>query len=200
MKLDTFTLQYNETDWEFLKRLASRTGHPIIASSKTKGVKLKYGMTWGDVIYALDHRCLYNMKEIKDITSYKPQSFLERRQKQYGIEIVTEGPDDRSLEIGECVMVQNRVWYVKEAVAIIRDHILTHKYLLSSQRGFFETRQSNFQLKGLSLTGTVAEVNNNMVKVTLDLNTYPGKNKIFQHRSYSLIIRSKFLRLRVEKC
>lgn len=175
-KLETFTLQYNETDWEFLKRMASRTGSPIVASSKTNGVKIKYGMIWGTTTYVLDDQCMYSMMEIKDISPYKPQSFLGKRQNQYNIEIITEGPDSQSLEIGDCILIQGRAWYVKEVEAIIKDHVLSHKYLLSDQRGFFETRQFNFQLKGLSLPGTVSDVNNNMVKVLFDLKAYPGNN------------------------
>lgn len=176
IKLDSFTIQYNETDWEFLKRLASRTGRPVIASSKTQGVKIKYGMIWGDTSYTLGSRSLYNMREIRDIAPYKPQAFLEKRQNQYKLEIFTEGPDAQSLEIGECITIQNQAWYVKEVEAVIKNHVLSHKYLLSDQRGFFETRQSNFQVKGLSLPGTIADVRNNMVKVLFQADTYPGNN------------------------
>ncbi|NLL80365.1 MAG: hypothetical protein GX234_11410 [Clostridiales bacterium] len=175
--LDTFTVQYNETDWEFLKRLASGNGGSLQASSISKGIKFKYGIILSNQIYGVSEHDLKSVKEIQTVSGYQPESFLGQCREEYCVQLTTNGPDAQSLEIGDCIKVWEQLWYVREVRAEIRDHVLTHTYRLAGRSGFWEEKRYNFQLQGTSVKGTVQEVLKNRLKVCLDMESYPAENE-----------------------
>lgn len=107
-KLDSFTLQYQETDWEFLQRLASREGAVITASSITPGAKFKFGVVWNEIPYILPEFYKRKIKEVKCIQESEVHSVSGNARSYHYCELITEGPDAQSLQVGDSV--ETGVW------------------------------------------------------------------------------------------
>jgi len=175
-KLEKFTMQYNETDWQFLQRIASRAGCLLSPDSVTEGLKLRCGISLSDTPYFLSTQYSRKIQEVKCIVPPEENDFVGEAKISHYCLLNTEGPDAQTLDIGDCIEDQGAVWYVKEATAIISDHILCHQYQFASHQEFTVTGKYNGRISGLSLPGTVQEVKNNLVKIVMDVDRYPGNN------------------------
>lgn len=168
--LGTFTMQYQETDWEYLMRMASRFYVPLIADHKSGGPRFSVGtgestaaVTFGD----------YEYKIVKAAEDYR----INLQNNQTDIyetdfiyyDITTIGPDMESLEVGEAVWFQEKLLYIIAAEARVKDYVLSHTYRLGGKNGLFSPPVFNESVRGLSLQGTVIKAARNMLKVHLDI-------------------------------
>ena len=64
-------LQYQETDWAFLKRLASRRGQSLIPDPYRKGVRFSYGLPAGEA-FRLPEGSKYRMR--KNLNDYRDKT------------------------------------------------------------------------------------------------------------------------------
>lgn len=162
------TLQYQETDWEFLKRMASRFHLPLVASHISYGKKFTFGVIWKEKAYVCEES---KIKQCLDICTFqqkrKEEEEWAENSKYY--EIITKGADAQSLEIGESILLEGKKLYVYEVKAKVKNHVLFHRYKLTTKKGFFRKKMWSKQVVGLSLPGEVAEVKKNLLRVHLDI-------------------------------
>ncbi len=167
--LDCFTLQYRETDWEFLKRLASRFHMPLVVDDKETTPRIMFGLSFYSKVAELKH---YNYRAIRDIEKYRrishnyEPSYLETDTLFY--EIFTEN-DKTAYEIGDTVQFREVLFQIYAIDTFVKDHILCHTYVLSSKNSFYQSNMFNENIVGLSLKGKVLEVAKNQLRVHLDI-------------------------------
>lgn len=135
--LNGLTMQYQETDWEFLKRMASRFYTPLIANHTFKSPKFSLGMQPGSTVTKLEN---VKYKAIKKVDTYRSNSHNYRsgiNESDYlYYEVTTAGTDTKSLEIGDTVLYKGSTYYVYSAQAAVKHHVLSHTYRLSTKNGF----------------------------------------------------------------
>lgn len=167
--LDYFTLQYRETDWEFLKRLASRFHMPLVVDDKAKVPRIKFGITFYEELAEFKN---YNYKAIRSLEKYRTISqnyepdYLETDTLFY--EIYTEN-DKTAFEIGDSIRFREVLFQIYAVDVFVKNHILYHTYVLSSKNSFYQSNLWNENIVGLSLKGKVLEVANNQLRVHLDI-------------------------------
>lgn len=169
--LNSLTMQYQETDWQFLKRIASKFYAPLIANHSFKSPKFSFGLNPdGSSVSVLDN---LNYKLIQNVDVFRSNVHNYRvgiRETDYLFyEVTTDGGDRKSLEIGDAVQYKGRTLYVISAKAKIRHHILSHTYTLAATNGFFIPPIFNETIAGLTIQGTVIKVSRNLLKVRLDI-------------------------------
>ncbi|MNO45808.1 hypothetical protein D3C76_360850 [compost metagenome] len=165
LKLGSFTLQYQETDWQFMKRLASHYNAPLVPISSRNNISLYVGIP--------DHKDIGQIKAThyrvyKDLLAYKNTG----DSKQSGITekdfICYEVVLDQILELGDQVTFKNQKLHVFEVHTEMTRGILTHKYILCTKNAGYKRKEYNSKIIGASIQGKVMAVVRDEVKVKLD--------------------------------
>ena len=155
-------VQYRETDWEFLKRLASHFYQPILPGYGGEGIRYSFGLSKDAP------------KKKLDVYSYssgnaKEEFHMKKENKVPGIV-----PDDfgfykvrsrKYLELGERTDFLARTFFVYESVSIFDGEELMHTYTLRRAGGFQTVYGHNSGIIGASLDATILATKNDTVKV-----------------------------------
>ncbi|WP_185929562.1 contractile injection system protein, VgrG/Pvc8 family [Paenibacillus popilliae] len=167
--LGSFTLQYEETDWSFLKRMASRLGTVLVPEITAESPKLFFGLPAGKH-WRLDEQEPYRVRK-----SF--HSSLER-----GAQMIPFGTGSGSspaavysLESGRCFVLGDRVslpsglrTVVTEIVSEMKNGLLLHTYQLCAEEDATCPRTENWQAIGTVLSGIVIDVQRDRVRLRLD--------------------------------
>ena len=159
-----FLFQYQETDWEFLKRIASYAGIVLIPEDAVPGKKVYFG---------------YRKEKIPDDFPADSYEMLQdyngfRKQEVYGEE-QAELKDTvsclfRSREIyglGEHVNFLGRDFVIGRIRSRLEGQELCHEYQIVTPKGGLQQRQYNEKITGASLKAKVTAVNKTMIQVSI---------------------------------
>ncbi|WP_156945234.1 contractile injection system protein, VgrG/Pvc8 family [Lacrimispora indolis] len=156
-------VQYQESDWEFYKRIASHFGSVLIPDIKTGEPKFYLGFPEGNKL--IDEK----------FTSYTvslDERYFENRaenmQKDWFVFYRAES--DRFYQIGDEVEIDGRRLRVLSILAnMIRGEII-FSYEFGRTDLYYKKKEYNQQLIGASLTGTVITSVGGEVKLVFDIN------------------------------
>ncbi len=162
LSVNNLLLQYQETNWEFLKRIASHN-HSVLLPS-VEEPKFYFGIPKGNQKGSL---LSYRFSVGKNIGRY-------RRHTGAGVDAAPDDSleymvtaDDSVLSIGDTVDYNGNALFVREALIHLADAVLTCRYVLCPENGLKVPVSYNQHITGLTLSGQVLEVNQDTVKVLL---------------------------------
>ncbi|PTU44925.1 hypothetical protein DBL67_21010, partial [Paenibacillus polymyxa] len=164
-KLETFVLQYDETDWAFLKRLASRFGSVLVPEVTAASPKVFFGIPEGKQ-YKVERDVFYRVrKTFHELDAEKPGeragsyvTYMIESLQYYALgDLIT-------LPIG-----QGKELVVVRAVTTLADGLLRTRYDLQAEQDIRNARYENDQATGISLIGTVLKVQQDFVQLQLDI-------------------------------
>ncbi|BCJ93060.1 hypothetical protein acsn021_06290 [Anaerocolumna cellulosilytica] len=155
--------QYDETDWEFLKRIASRCHLVLIADSGSSNPSVYIGTDTGS---AYDLQCaayeysvadaFYKMGRVS--SNYSQEQFKCHKIRYY-----------KNLPLGKLVRIKEGTYYIIEKHASMNHSEVVFEYTLGSKSMLSTDVVYNQNLCGLQLQGTVTAVMEDKVKVKLDM-------------------------------
>jgi hypothetical protein len=159
-------VQYLETDWQFLKRLAGHFYAPLIPASVFAEPKFYFGLPDGDTKGDLDN---YHYSVKKKIGDYRcsTENFNQNLQETDFIYYQLE--TDHLFDLGDLITFKKRKLYVYEAITLMQQGIVKHNYLLTPQGGFSQNPVHNPLLIGASVQGQVIEVSKDKVRAHLEI-------------------------------
>ncbi|MGN9171141.1 MULTISPECIES: phage baseplate assembly protein V [Paenibacillus] len=149
--LHAFTLQYQETDWDFLKRIASRFGAVLVPEISLNGPKFWLGMPEGQYV-EMKHP-VYRTRRSFDPNSKTKFSYLLQSE-------TLARPGDLTDWNGE-------QWMVAQVTSELQKGVLLHEYELVHEQGIQQTEILCSNLTGASLEGHVLEVQSGRIRVHL---------------------------------
>ena len=162
LSVSNILLQYQETNWEFLKRIASHN-HSVLLPS-VEEPKFYFGIPKGNQKGSL---LSYRFSVGKNIRRF-------RRHMGAGVDVTAADAveyivtaDDCVLSIGDTVDYGDNTLFVREAVIHLADAVLTCRYVLCPENGLKVPGAYNQHITGRTLGGQVLEVNQDTVKVLL---------------------------------
>ncbi len=162
LTINNLLLQYQETNWEFLKRIASHN-HSVLLPS-VEEPKFYFGIPKGNQKGSLFS---YRFSVGKNIGRY-------RRHSGAGVDLSAGDSmeymvtaDDSVLSIGDTVDYEGNALFVREARIHLVDAVLTCCYVLCPENGLKVPVAHNQHITGLTLAGQVLEVKDDTVKVLL---------------------------------
>ncbi|SFR57792.1 type VI secretion system Vgr family protein [Anaeromicropila populeti] len=174
--IETLLVQYQETDWEFFKRLASHFNMGILPSLILEGPKIMFGTyegkDWGN-IDCHEYTLSKNLLDYKQVSENTFPALTEQDVVEYEIDVLD------CFEIGEKVTYQGKSYRIKRKQAVLVQDMLRFRYVLSSQRGLGKERIYASQLKGVSLKGTVIKSVQDKVKVHLEIDPEQAESTAF---------------------
>lgn len=167
--VNKFIARSNETDWEFICRLASHLNTAVFTNIISKKPQLYVGMPPTRNIrniettfysYSKDNKMFKKFSEnVKDV-SVLGDDFNNQKVKSYNYAY-----------IGDQVKINNKITFIKSVQAKLLDGILECTYELGLATSFIAPKSNNIVLSGKVMQGVVKEVKENKVKVffnTLD--------------------------------
>jgi hypothetical protein len=179
-----YIVQYNETDWEFIKRMASSLKLPLVASHITKGAKFTFGSIWKDDVFRIRHEDEWQVEIIHSTIEKSDKTAGNYEGQQQYFKWNVERPEVPPLEIGDGIHFRGIQYYVKETNIEIKDYTLKQESLLFGKKGFHVVEEINPFITGLSLRGSVKEVKNNQLKVKLDIDALKENDCWFPYATF----------------
>lgn len=165
-KTNEILVQYEETDWNFIKRIASHLSSVIVADTENDNITVSFGVPKKTTAYHAEspmYAIEKNIEEYIDKTMYQVDGFAERDAIAYTL-------GEREIwELCAPVTFLGNQLYVYKIVSHYDGKELVHTYDLHTKDGFKTKRQNNNKLAGNSLIGKIIDVTNNLVKIHLDV-------------------------------
>lgn len=169
-------IQYEETDWEFIKRFVSRYGAGLFPENGFSGLRYHAGtprenakVSWEDRPYEI----------IKDIAAYrKVQSNSLKDMNPLHYVTYRVGAYDY-LSLGTEVTYRGSTLYIYEISRRLEGGQLISYYDLRQKKGLREPKCYNERITGVSIDGLIIEVKRNQVKVHLEIDNNQDKGKAY---------------------
>ena len=166
LPLEPFILEYRETDWDFLKRVASYSNAGLMPESAAAAPKFWVGDPErgdkGEI--QLTH---YTVR--KRVGSFRSAvaNYIEVLHLEDSIEYEVES--DQLLCLGDVVAFRGRRLFVRHSVVCLKQGVLKSTYFLTPDGGIKQNKMYNQDIRGLSLEGSVIDVNQDQIRVHLEI-------------------------------
>lgn len=168
-------IQYQETDYSFLKRILSHLQGRITSESSAPGTEVHFyagmreGISWENIDL---NKYVYTTLPFRDMgridTDWKKQ--------QIGYEIM----DMDYMEVGDMLQIQGQDLYVMETESVLEDNILNCTCQIFPKECFKAERIPADTLKGTVITGTILETGQEKVKLHLDIDKEQVKEEAYR--------------------
>ena len=174
-------VQYNETDWEFLKRLASHFYTGLVNDVHFNLPRCYFGVPAGRKLrldtfhYSVKQNAAKYLKLSKNgVSGLQERDFI-----YYQVE--TNLPAN----IGDEVQFQGQTLYVYRIKGRMEKGIFLHHLTLTTQKGMSQSYQWHDKIAGVSLDAKIVEIKNDQVKVSLKIDEVsahsPGELRFFPY-------------------
>ena len=164
--IKNFILQYQETDWTFLKRMASCLETCLFPTDVADGIQLSCGLSTEaannsknfDTKHYTVRKVLseYRFKKERQVNIYEPD--VEEYQ------VVSKD----FLNLGECIQVNGQQLFVYEVHSELRGSELTHRYSMRHPKGFMQAKKYNLPCAGVSLKASILKPAKDVVQVAVE--------------------------------
>ncbi|MCP3746763.1 phage late control D family protein [Paenibacillus sp. A3M_27_13] len=155
--LQEFTMQFDETDWSFLKRIASRFGWGLIPDPVGEKPQFYFGLP--------DATSKDELKQYNYSMTRKTKPGASKDDNLLYYKVQTTGAKDILLNIGDEIKFKGEVLHVLQSVAFIRHSALWHEYVLTTSDGMKQELILNEKICGMSLKSKVIGIEEDHVKV-----------------------------------
>ena len=165
-------IQYEETDWEFLQRFTSAYGVRIFPVNQDSLVLLRIGL--GDEVTEVNWDEL-SYKVSQDLVShhYLTENYPDQEQQWNCLRYTVTTYD--LLSLGSKITFHGQEMYIGKVTRVLNQGILINQYTLYFPSGLWVPQYNNEKLKGISIMGTVKDVQRNKVQVELVNNAAGGQ-------------------------
>ncbi len=159
-EIGNLLIQYYETDWQFMKRLASHIGAYLISVCHLQGSKFFYGMPNLEIHSLNSQRAYAVINHIADYMQKREKiSICKADEVSYVLE------EREIYRIGQHIQFLNKDLYIYKIDTVYKGGECIHTYYLKTWKGLITMQVSNTQIAGVSLKAEVTDVKQDMVQV-----------------------------------
>lgn len=165
-KTNTLIMQYEETDWQFLKRMASRFYTALIPANGFDFPKIYFGVATGQNKGELSttyYTVRKDMEEYKKAVDNGVPGVSDTDYTMYEVH------SNQLLEPGHEVMFKSHHLVVASVISETRNGIIEHQYKLYPQKGLRQKKIHNEAIIGASIQGKVIQIRRDTVRAKLDM-------------------------------
>ena len=176
--VENITLQYNETNWEFIKRLASYSSSVLTPVVDSDVPEFRFGVDdveYKEMLEAFDYSMGMDMEMYWKLSQSESLGFTEQDAIVYTIK-----SDKFVLEVGDMVSINGKALHVLSEELVLEDSVLNCTYTLVSKKAISVQKIFNEKFIGLTLSGTVLNVINDTVKVHLHIDEVQNVGTAYQ--------------------
>lgn len=154
-------VQYEETDWEFIKRLASMLHTIIVADSKNDKISFSFGPTKPPLAELKDFS-FQTTRNLQEFKNFKQNGMKNCHEEDF---IVYQVKTRELLELCVPVNFLERKCLVKKIEISLQGNELINVYDLVEERGLNTLEIPHHNISGVSLEGTIFQVSQDQVQV-----------------------------------
>mgnify|MGYP001030227536 CR=1 FL=1 len=147
IKIQDMILQYRESDWEFIHRLAAKQNTVAYPDNRNVGIRINFGIS----------------EKVNTIVIESNDYMIEKDSTGYTY-IVS---DRENHELGDCVIFLGIRLCIYQIITQMKGNELYHKYYLKRREEIKEHLYKNEKIQGASLQAIVANVKGDMVQVKI---------------------------------
>ncbi len=159
-----FIMQFRETDWQFIKRMASRFNEGLYPSFEFNSAKYFFGPPNIDNNVTIDEK-VYSVKKSLNDYRYMSSNYIQGIMSLDFIEYEIESY--KLLELGEKVRYNDLEFFVKSIVMDLVDGTLRSSYKICTKNGLKQPYFENSELKG-AIGGYILDIQRDKVKVHIN--------------------------------
>ncbi|MCE5173555.1 phage baseplate assembly protein V [Paenibacillus profundus] len=174
--IGNLVMQYKETDWAFLKRMASRLDTVVVPAEQFKDIKFFFGLPESGAVKKLEEFNYIVKKKLGDYMTYHKNIRSDVQETDFIFYVITT---DQLLHVGDAVDFQKARLYVEKAVSTMEKGRVMHQYTITSRKGLNREQPYNDAIRGASVGGTVMAINRDKVKVQLDIDKKQDAGKAY---------------------
>lgn len=156
-------IQYQETDWEFLKRLAARTGGYLVPSVLGKGCRYTIGLPQG-IRRSIETDRIQIKMDVKEYME-KYRNGMSSLQADDLIELVVT--DREIFQMGDTISYQGKNYRISKIHTSYQGAECLHEYTLRTEAALKMLPQKHKDLSGCSFDGVVSAVKKDKVQVEI---------------------------------
>jgi hypothetical protein len=175
-KTEKFIIQYDETDWEFLKRMASHFNVPLVPDFNNDKPKFWFGIPKGDSKGNLEE---YHYSVSKTIGVYRELSENDIKEIEEKEFTYYEIETDKLLFIGDKVQYKNINLVVYKITSEIIKGVLKHLYVLAPEKGLSQKTILNNRVFKASVEGKIIDVEEDKVRIHLEIDDKQNKDEAY---------------------
>lgn len=165
-KIDKLIVQYKETDWELIKRLASHFNGAVVAECQLADIKYSLGGSGENKVYDINE---FNYSIKKGLQEYNIKSSNEDYELT-DINLVSyEITTHKIISLYNNVSFKGRKLFVYKCEIEMVDGVLSNKYTLRDEKGMKARKIYNNKIIGISLSGDILDTKNDVVKINLEI-------------------------------
>jgi len=171
-KTGQLIVQFEETDWEFLKRLASHFHTGLVSDVQSGSIQYYFGipenetLTLNTLNYSVKQDIGRYLKLIKSgVGGIKKQDFI-----YYQVETC------QNAHIGDAVKFQGQTLYVYQMKGRMEKGVFLYYITLTTKKGMSQPYQQHDRIAGCSLGAKIKKIKNDQVKVSLEIDEISGHN------------------------
>lgn len=169
-------IQYNETDWQFLKRFISRYNAGLFSAIEFQDVHYFIGTP--EIFINISSK-INNYTVYKDLDMYeyiKVNYMNDAKEIDYTI---YEIDIFEILKLGSHIKFQEKDFYISSVEHCLRNGILHNIYKVQLKNGLRHKKLYNEEIIGISIGGKIIQVNRDTVKVHLQIDKSQDKSKAY---------------------
>ena len=178
-QVENLLLEYRETDWEFLKRLASHSNSVLVSDATGDKPKFAFGVGAGKEFKSeageqADFAIRKKVSRYRKLSQEEGISYKEEDSVEY-----TLHTDHGALEVGDTVKWKGKTLYVKGVHICLRGSVFTCCYDLTTKAGLSVNKLCHPYISGLTLNGKVLKAEGDTVKVHLAIDEQQEEGKAY---------------------
>lgn len=160
-------VQYEETDWQLVRRIASRYQAPLIPVDNMECLRYYAGVPDDSKPWQEIDVVSYKVRKSLRDYAYKTENGLVGYTEQNANEYLVKS--GCILNLADPVLFNGALLYVKEIESTMKDELFTSEYVLCDKGGLMVRPYYNDLLRGTSFFGNVSDVRMDEIKLTLDI-------------------------------
>ncbi|EQB90140.1 hypothetical protein J2Z44_001680 [Clostridium punense] len=169
-------VQYNETDWEFLKRFVSRYNAGILPEIHVPNTKCYIGAEKNSKEEKVDVQSYTVYKQLDVFNLMKKNYLSDAVESDY---VIYEIQTPNILKLGSRVNFKNSVFYVGACNEELINGVLCNTYKAQKLNGLRQKQLFNMEIVGASLDGQVIDVKRDKLKIKLDIDENQSKESAY---------------------
>lgn len=163
VEIKDLIVQYGETDFEFINRLASHFNCSICPAYLDKGAKFYFGMPKSSKKIVVLKDYVVKKELSKDLQ--KDEKTLSYSIEQGSTILEMESRD--IYEIGDSTKFMGNTYIIADIKSELNGNEFIHLYTLKEETGLYKSTYYNLRIIGASLESTISSVANDTVKVEI---------------------------------
>ncbi|MDR0266763.1 contractile injection system protein, VgrG/Pvc8 family [Paenibacillus sp.] len=165
-KTNTLIMQYEETDWQFLKRMASRFYTALVPANGFNFPKIYFGVPTGQnkgELSTIYYTVRKDMEEYKKAVDNGVPGVSDTDYMMYEVQ------STQLFEPGHEVIFKSHHLVVASVISETRNGIIEHQYKLYPRKGLRQKKIHNEAIIGASIQGKVIQIHRDTIRAKLDM-------------------------------